>query len=208
MTNRWNRVIYRLWAPVYDATVDRLFNAGRQRALEILNLRPGERVLLSGVGTGADLRLLPRGSLAVGIDLSPEMLMKASQKLPLGPASIILMRADAGDLPLREHAFDAAILNLILSVVPDPGECLRSALRVLRPGGRIVIFDKFLAADRPSAFRRLMNFFSTILGTNINRRFVDVVGDLPCRVVHDEPGLGRGLYRIILLENCGGEVKP
>jgi phosphatidylethanolamine/phosphatidyl-N-methylethanolamine N-methyltransferase len=61
MTNHWNRIIYRLWAPLYDATVGHFFLPGRRRAIELLNLQPGERVLLVGVGTGADLALLPPG---------------------------------------------------------------------------------------------------------------------------------------------------
>src|SRR5512137_204275 len=83
MTNRWNQFIYRLWAPVYDATVGHFFLPGRERAMELLNLQPGERVLLVGVGTGADLPLLPAGVTATGIDLSPDMLAKARQKLLL-----------------------------------------------------------------------------------------------------------------------------
>ena len=71
MTNRWNRFIYRLWAPIYDSTVNLFFMPGRKRALDLLNLQPGECVLLVGVGTGADLPLLPAGVDATGIDLSP-----------------------------------------------------------------------------------------------------------------------------------------
>jgi len=71
MTNRWNRFIYRLWAPIYDSTVNHFFMRGRKRALDLLNLQPGECVLLVGVGTGADLPLLPAGVDATGIDLSP-----------------------------------------------------------------------------------------------------------------------------------------
>jgi hypothetical protein len=63
MTNRWNRFIYRLWAPIYDSTVNRIFRPGRKRAMELLDLKPGERVLLVGVGTGADLPLIPAGGM-------------------------------------------------------------------------------------------------------------------------------------------------
>ena len=62
MTNRWNQFIYRIWAPVYDTFMGRFFLPGRKRAMESLGLKPGERVLLVGVGTGADLELLPERS--------------------------------------------------------------------------------------------------------------------------------------------------
>jgi hypothetical protein len=61
MTNRWNRLIYRLWAPVYDSTLNHFFMPGRRRALELLDLQRGEKVLLVGVGTGTDLPFLPAG---------------------------------------------------------------------------------------------------------------------------------------------------
>ncbi len=55
MSNRWNRFIYRLWAPIYDFTVNRLFAPGRKRAIEVLVLKPGEKVLIAGIVTGACL---------------------------------------------------------------------------------------------------------------------------------------------------------
>ena len=66
MSNCWNQTIYRLWAPIYNSTVNHFFLPGRKRALELLDLQPGERVLLVGVGTGADLPLLPAGVDATG----------------------------------------------------------------------------------------------------------------------------------------------
>ena len=81
MSNPRNRVIYCLWAPIYDGTVGFLFMRGRRRALQLLNLQPGERVLLPGVGTGEDLTLLPEGIFGIGVDLSPDMLARAQLKL-------------------------------------------------------------------------------------------------------------------------------
>ena len=112
MSNRWNRFIYRLWAPIYDSTVDRLFLSGRTRAMELLDLQRGETVLLVGVGTGADLPLLPAGVDATGIDLSPEMLAKARLKLDQCPATVKLIQGDAQSLLVDEASFDVVILNL------------------------------------------------------------------------------------------------
>jgi ubiquinone/menaquinone biosynthesis C-methylase UbiE len=201
MTNRWNLFIYRLWAPVYDPTVNRIFMPGRRRAVQLLELKRGERVLILGVGTGADLPLLPAGVEAIGIDLSPEMLAKARLKLDRCPASVKLIEGDAQALLVEPASYDAVILNLILSVIPDGNACLRSALRALKPGGRVVIFDKFLPEGGTASIgRRVMNFFSTLFGTDINRRMRDLMKDCPCVVTHDEPSIGGGLYRVILLE--------
>jgi ubiquinone/menaquinone biosynthesis C-methylase UbiE len=201
MTNRRNRFIYRLWAPVYDATVDRLFQPGRRRAIQLLDLQPGERVLIPGVGTGADLPLLPAGVDATGIDLSLAMLAKARRKLDRSAAAVKLIEGDAQALLVEPTSFDAAILNLILSVIPDGNACLKSALGALKPQGRAVIFDKFLPeAGSISNGRRVMNFFSTLFGTDINRRLSDLMKDCPAVVTHDEPSIAGGLYRVILLK--------
>ena len=201
LTNRCNQLIYRLWAPIYDATVNQFFMPGRKRALALLALQPGERVLILGVGTGADLPLLPTGVEAVGIDISPEMLAKARAKLTRTPASVTLIQGDAQVCLVPEGQFDAAILNLILSVIPDGQACLRTALAALKPGGRAVIFDKFLPDDaRPALSRKFINLFSTLLGTDINRRFSEISAGADCILTHDEPSLMRGMYRVKLIE--------
>ncbi len=204
MTNNWNRFVYHLWAPVYDVTVSHFFMPGRRRALAVLALQPGERVLLVGVGTGSDLPLLPEGVEATGIDLSPDMLAKAGRKLPLSRARVQLIQGDAQVLLVDEASFDAVILNLILSVVPDGRACLQAGLQALKPGGRAVVFDKFQPDNEElSLVRKGLNFFSTLLGTDITRRFGDLMCDCPCRVIRDEPSLLGGMYRVIVLRKDG-----
>jgi len=212
LTNRWNRFVYRLWSPIYDGLFDRLFAApGRRRAMQLLALRPGERVLLVGVGTGADLPLLPAGVCAVGLDLSPDMLARAQAKLPLMGRDVTLVQGDAQALPPGMEGFDAAVLHLVLSVVPDGTACLQETLRALRPGGRAVIFDKFAPdGGRLTLGRRLVNLVTTLAGTDVTRRFGDMAAQSDCVKVHDEPSLLRGAYRVILLEtpNLTDEQRP
>lgn len=200
MTNRWNLFIYRLWAPIYDSTVGNFFLKGRKRTIEVLNLQPDERVLLVGVGTGADLALLPQGVQAVGIDISDDMLTKARQKLPLPGREVTLLQGDAQQLLVEEATFDVVVFNLILSVVPDGAACLRENLCALKPGGRAVVFDKFLPdTGHLTLGRRLLNLGSMLFGTDITRRFGDLARGLNVQVVHDEPSLLHGMYRVILL---------
>jgi phosphatidylethanolamine/phosphatidyl-N-methylethanolamine N-methyltransferase len=209
MSNRWNQLIYRLWAPVYDSTVNRFFQAGRQRAMDVLDLQPGESLLIVGAGTGADLPLLPEAAKGIGLDLNSEMLKKAKQKLPHCQAKIQLIQGDAQALCLMDNQFDAALLNLILSVVPDGTSCLSESLRALKPGGRVVIFDKFQPDDQKLALiRRLVNFFSTLLGTDITRKFGGISHGLPCILISDEPSLAGGLYRVIKIHRTEGEFPP
>jgi ubiquinone/menaquinone biosynthesis C-methylase UbiE len=202
LTNDWNKFIYRLWSPVYDPLFDRYFvSAARKRSIGVLAPQSGERVLLLGVGTGADLPLLPEGVRALGIDLSAEMLARARRKLPLPRREIELREGDAQALSVEDGSFDAAVLHLVLSVVPDGRACFRETMRALRPGGRVVIFDKFLPQEgRLSTRRRLLNLMTMLIGTDITRRFSDLIGEQKVRILSEEPSLLGGLYRIYLLE--------
>jgi phosphatidylethanolamine/phosphatidyl-N-methylethanolamine N-methyltransferase len=208
MTNMWNQFIYRLWAPIYDATVNRFFMPGRRHAIDVLAVRRGERVLIVGVGTGADLPLLPEGIFVTGIDLSPEMLSKAQNKLSNFRATIELILGDAQTLLVAANSYDVVILNLILSVVPNGRACFQSTLRALKPGGRIVVFDKFQSGNKkPSPLRTLLNLFSTLFGTDITRSFEQISDGCPCVVERNEPSLLNGMYRVIVLHKLGARPK-
>jgi phosphatidylethanolamine/phosphatidyl-N-methylethanolamine N-methyltransferase len=201
MTNGWNRFIYRLWAPVYDALLASFFLPGRKRALELLALQPGERVLLVGVGTGADLPLLPEAVEATGVDISPEMLARANSRLPVPGCAVTLLLGDAQQLLVKEALFDAIIFNLILSVIPDGAGCLRENLRALKPDGRAVVFDKFLPENGNLGLgRRFLNVFSTLLGTDITRRFGDILSGSGWEIVRSEASILHGIYRVIILK--------
>jgi ubiquinone/menaquinone biosynthesis C-methylase UbiE len=200
LTNRWNRFIYRLWAPIYDQAFKRLFAAGRRQAIAALAAQPGERLLLPGIGTGADLPLLPAGVQVVGLDLSPAMLARARARCDREHANVLLIQADAEALPLRDRVCDAALLSLIVSVVPDGRSCLRETARALRSGSRIVIFDKFLPDDaRLGLSRRLLNAGARWFGTDINRRLSDLLADSDDIVEQNLPSLARGMYRVVVV---------
>lgn len=194
-------MVYLAWAPVYDWVLLRFFAPGRATAVRMLALRPGERVLLVGVGTGQDLPLLPAGVSAVGVDLSEPMLRRAARRTTGSAAEVELRLGDAAALEMPSSSFDAVVLHLVLSVVPDPAAVVAEAMRVLRPGGRAVIFDKSAPEGRsPSAARRVLNLVTTAIGTEIDRRLSDLLRGAPCRVVSDVPSLLRGQYRVVLLE--------
>jgi ubiquinone/menaquinone biosynthesis C-methylase UbiE len=198
--NRWNQIVYARWAPFYDALIGLpFFVRERRRALAKLDLQRGERVLIPGVGTGQDLPFLPDGIRATGIDLSDPMLAKARARLPIPGRDVTLQRGNAEALPFDDDSFDAAILSLILSVVGDPESALRETMRVLRPGGRAVIFDKFLPTGKePSLFRRLINaLIMRPFGTDINCQLEPLLARVRATLVSDEPSLFRGSYRIV-----------
>ena len=196
-TNRWNRLRYTFWAPLYDL-VGRRFDGQRQRSLKLLDPQPRDRVLLVGAGTGADLPYLSYGCRVLATDLTKAMLRRARPRLRDG---VHLAVMDGHTLGIPTASFDAVVLHLILAVIPDPALCLQEAARALRPGGRMVVFDKFVRGPRTPLLLRAANLVASVLFTDVTRRFEDILARsrAPLVVVRDEPALLGGLFRRVLL---------
>lgn len=195
-TNRWNRIRYGLYAPFYDLVVRRL-DRGRRRSIAQLALQPGERLLVPGCGTGLDFELLPAGVQVTAGDLSPVMTAKARRRADrLGlDADVRVMDAQALHLP--DASFDAVCLHLLLAVVPDPEATIRETARVLVPGGRIAVFDKFLPdGTRAAMLRRLASAVANVFATDLNRQLGPLAEAAGLVVERDEPSLWGGLFRV------------
>ena len=199
MNNQHNLTIYRIYAPVYDVIMQPLTTSARRRALELLCLQPDERLLIPGVGTGLDLPHIPDDVHITAADLSPAMLRQARDRV--NGRDVAFQIADAGVLGFPAESFDAVLLSLILSVVPDGTGAFQEAWRALRPGGRVVIFDKFVSESSAiPPLRRVLGTVIAWLGTDPNRRLSDVLPSYAMQTVEqDEASLLRGQYRIVLL---------
>jgi len=202
-TNRWNRLRYTAYAPFYDLVARRL-GRGRRRAIELLDVREGERVLIVGCGTGLDLELLPRGAQVTAVDLTPAMVEKTRARAAALGMTIDARVMDAAALDLADGTFDCVLLHLILAVVPDPHSTAREAARVLRAGGRASIFDKFLPDEgSPSLLRRMVNLVTNVFATEINRRLGDILQGTPLRVVTNEGSVFGGAFRVVIAHRYG-----
>ena len=207
-TAAWNRVRYTLYAPFYDLFV-RYLDRGRGRALELLDVRPGERVLLVGCGTGLDLDHLPAGAEVTAIDYTPAMVERTWARARVLGRPVRAEVMDAQQLELPDGSFDCVVLHLILAVVPDAEACAREAARVLRPGGRASIFDKFLPDEaRPSALRSAANLVMGTLATEINRRLGPLLRAGGLERVHREPSLLGGTFQVALARKPGSPSSP
>ena len=102
-----------------------------------------ESVLDAGTGTGRMLELLaPHIGRGVGVDVSAEMLAIARDRLAkIGATHCQVRLGDVYRLPLTGGAFDAVLFHQVLHYLDDPPAALREALRVLKPGGRVLIAD-------------------------------------------------------------------
>jgi len=148
---------YRLHASIYDWTRPLLL-FGRPEALRALALRPGERVLDVGCGTGWSLpRLSARGARVVGIEPSSPMRRRAEAHLERrGLTGVVdLDPRPYGSHRRYEGTADAVLFSYSLSMIPPYEEVLQRARLDLVPGGRIAVVD-FLDARGPvrSGLRR------------------------------------------------------
>jgi ubiquinone/menaquinone biosynthesis C-methylase UbiE len=122
----------------------------------IAGLRPGEVVLDLGCGGGLDVILASKrvGStgLAIGVDMTPEMIQRArasADKVQATNVQFHLARVD--QLPIEDSSVDCIISNCVINLVPDKGQAFGEMLRVLKPGGRIVLSDIALKQPLPDS---------------------------------------------------------
>lgn len=128
------------------------------------------RTLLVAVGTGLDIRHFPRHREITAVDISADMLRKAAVRAAAYAGRLDLVQADALRLCFRDESFDTVVTSCTLCSVPEPAAALRELRRVLRPGGRLLMFEHVrsrhpllgLALD-------LMTLMTRRSGTEMNR---------------------------------------
>ncbi len=186
---------YRLFAPVYDFAIRRASRAARAASLVRLPAHANARVLVVGIGTGLDVPHLPPGNDYVGIDLTAAMLARVPRR-----ECLALVRGDAMRLPFADRTFDYVVLHLIVAVVPAPARCLAEAERVLKPGARAYVLDKFLRPGERAPLRRALNAVSRHVATRLDVVFEDALAAAPRLTVEsDVPVLAGGWFRSIAL---------
>src|SRR5581483_774222 len=177
-----SRLYYELSA-LYDFLFRHVFYPRIARVIRSLDIEPAARVLELGVGTGLSLDAYPSHCHVTGIDLAPDMLERAQDKVNQnGWRHITLEQGDALNLKFDDDSFDYVMAFHVVSVVPDPVRMLAEAARVCRPGGLITIINHFRSSN-PTVARvneaidpitRWLGWTTLRLGDVLDRRALHV----------------------------------
>ena len=193
------RHTYRLLAPFYDFVAGPLFAHARRASVARLPVDVEARVLIDGVGTGLDLPFLPPTHRYTALDITRAMLARAVKRGI--DVDVDWVEGDSQRLPFRDAAFDYVILHLILAVVPDGRAALREAARVVKPGGQLLVFDKFLPRGQRAPLRRMLSPLAGRIATRIDvvlEDLLDAARDVD--VVENNAALAGGWFRYVTLE--------
>jgi phosphatidylethanolamine/phosphatidyl-N-methylethanolamine N-methyltransferase len=134
---------YGRWAPIYDMVFGPVFRAGRRAAIDAAE-NIGGRILEVGVGTGLSLPAYARGNSIFGVDISAPMLQRARKRVARLRLDHVegLAVMDAEDLTFPDGSFDVVVAQYVVTAVPHPERALDELVRVVRPGGEIIITSR------------------------------------------------------------------
>ena len=136
--------LYSELAPLYDKVFGKIFYNRLEQVIEDLDIPPGAKVLEVGAGTGTSFPAYPTHCDITGVDLAPDMLARARQKInENGWSHLKVMEMNALALDFSDNTFDYVTAFHVVTVVPDPIRMIAEAKRVCKPGGRIVIVNHF-----------------------------------------------------------------
>ena len=160
---------------MYDAHLERMLFFDRKEIIKALRLKPGERVLEMGVGTGVNLPQYPAGIEVVGIDISRAALTRARWQAAGAQARISLRQMDAARLRFASRTFDKALATHLIRVVSDARAVLEEVARVTAPDALFVVVDQF----KDGLLSRLMEPFQRLLGRGKNHDLQQLVRGTP-----------------------------
>ncbi|MFB0557074.1 MAG: class I SAM-dependent methyltransferase [Dehalococcoidia bacterium] len=193
------RKTYDRIAPVYDL-IESLVEKSRYRKWRemLWSKVEGSKILEVGVGTGKNFPYYPAHAKITAIDFSEKMLSRARDKADKQGVRVHLLQMDVQNLEFEDNAFDTVVSTFVFCSVPDPVWGLMEVARVCKPGGKVVLLEHVLSANKVLAW--LMNLVNPIVvrvtGPNINRRTVEnvITSGLKVEQVTD---LAAGIFKLI-----------
>ncbi|MBP1673828.1 MAG: SAM-dependent methyltransferase [Bacteroidetes bacterium] len=196
-TNTWNKIRYTLYTPGYDLIAG-YFKASRTKSIDSLDLKPSDKVLIIGAGTGLDLEIIQTDCDIIATDITPSMIARIKKRNIKLKRNVDAIVMDGQALIYDDNSFDKIILHLILAVIPNPVACIKEAERVLKPGGYMVVFDKFVRKDTKVSFiRRFANILTNLIFSDITRDFESIVSKTGLKIISDIDADFKGNFRLI-----------
>lgn len=191
---RYNRI-----ATVYDFLEGIVERSSYSRWRELLWSKvEGRKILEVGVGTGKNFPFYPEGLEITAIDLSEKMLKKAREKAQKQNIRVDLRVMDVQKLDFPAETFDSIVSTFVFCSVPDPVLGLSEVRRVCKTGGRVILLEHVLSANRILA--SLMNLMNPLIvrmmGANINRATVQNVA-ISGLTVEKVTDLAAGIFKLI-----------
>jgi phosphatidylethanolamine/phosphatidyl-N-methylethanolamine N-methyltransferase len=198
--------LYYEFSHFYDAFFGRVFHPRIQKVVRSLGIAPGSRVLEIGVGTGLSLDAYPRHCQVTGIDLAPDMLEKAQERIDRnGWRNVTVEQGDALNLRFPDDTFDYVMAFHVVSVVPDAGRLMAEATRVCRPGGRIVVINHFRSENRRVArLQHTIDPMTRRLGWTTSLYLRDILDRDKLHVERQWKTSRRSLFTIMIARNTKG----
>jgi phosphatidylethanolamine/phosphatidyl-N-methylethanolamine N-methyltransferase len=194
------RDAYRRWAPVYDGTFGLVAHRARRTAIHLINQRRAGRVLEVGVGTGLSLPHYAPYLKIAGIDLSPEMLAKARERVKNQDLRHVesLREMDAAHLDFNDASFDIVVAMFVMTVVPNPERVMQELERVCAPGGEVMIVNHFSQDDGLRGWvERKMSPYSDQLGWHPVFPMERVMGRSQLALIERKPLWPAGLFTLV-----------
>ena len=146
-------------------------------------LKPGETVLDLGSGGGIDCFLAarevgPTGHV-IGVDMTPAMIERARGNLAkVAAANVDFRLGEIEHLPVADASVDAIISNCVVNLSPDKPQVFRDALRVLKPGGRLVVSDLVLTRELGEELRRNVDLYvGCVAGASRKEEYLQLMRD-------------------------------
>ena len=156
---------YRFYAPAYDVLFGPFLERARRQGIRYANDKPGQKILEIGIGTGLSLPYYRKDVRLTGIDVSREMLAKATSRASrmdfVSDCRFSVMNAENTDF--ADDSFDVIVALFVASAVQSLPRFGAELRRLCRPGGRIVVVNRFSSPRK--RFRSVSGYLGRYSGT-------------------------------------------